>query len=503
MTGTSHTGSVDLSQFPRLDSEQSDDQRLQRALDQMASRGGGSLHLPAGELVIAAAVQLRDGVRIMGAGTMASVLKTPADLKEPIAFFAADHTASVGVHNVCLNNLHNFPDRHENTLPVGPKPPAKPQVDGFSLKECDNIEITGCRIVGTSGSGIIHTGVGLKRALIKDNLLEYSSFAGKSIAFYSNNIEYDEYFSRNIIIENNIIRHTGVARNVAGIYSGATIASSDAIHLDDCMYCTVRGNILTDTSGCGIRIEQSQFINVSDNNITDADAPIIVYHHSEAVTVTGNIVSGFGRLPLLQGLREFGGRHYLLREFTCDLPEDPSGDARFEETPYSIEPTDSSFIQPYHPANSYDGGVSPESSPESYRDPGNYTHPNVWGLLPFRGGCGIAITQSSITNCSFTNNIIKGDTAVDGQGRYIHACDYGIGLFNAVNSCGPDRGIEENVGVIANNYIADVARQPLTMRAFIDPINQNGPIRCDFSKMNGNVYYSKATGAVDCREQRA
>jgi parallel beta-helix repeat protein len=494
-------GYLHLDPFPRLQSDPDDSARIQRAVDRAAEAGGGTLCLPVGELLVGSTIQLRSGVRIEGVGTMASVLRTPQELDHEMAFFAANHVNSVSVHNVCIDNLHNFPDRNEHTLYNGPKPPPRPRVDGFLLTECDNVEITGCHIVGTSGNGILHSGVGLKRALIRDNLMEYSNWAGKSIAFYSNNVEYDEFYSRNIVIESNIIRHTGIARNVAGIYTGATLASTDAIHLDDCMYCTVRGNILNDTSGCGIRIEQSQFVNVSDNNIKDSDAPIIVYHHSEGVTVTGNIIEGFGRLPLMQGVREYGGKHYLLREFITDLPENPAQDPRFEPVPYSLEVTDSSFIQPYHPGNAYDGSVNPYTSPESYTDPANYAIPNVWGLLPFRGGCGIAIAQSVIINCSITNNIIKGNQAVDSQGKYIQACDFGIGLFNAVNSV-PSGGkaILENVGVIANNYVTNVARQPITRRAFIDPVGQNGPIGCDFSKMSGNIFFSEQTGAVDWRD---
>ena len=54
--------------------------------------------------------------------------------------------------------------------------------------------------------------------------------------------------------------------------------------------------------------------------------------------------------------------------------------------------------------------------------------------------------------------------------------------------------------MIASNYVRDVARQPITRRAYIDPVCQHGPIRCDFSHMAGNVYYSAETGAVDWRE---
>ena len=54
--------------------------------------------------------------------------------------------------------------------------------------------------------------------------------------------------------------------------------------------------------------------------------------------------------------------------------------------------------------------------------------------------------------------------------------------------------------MIASNHVTGVTRQPITMRQYIDPVCGTGPIRCDFQRMAGNLYYSEETGTVDWRE---
>ena len=196
------------------------------------------------------------------------------------------------------------------------------------------------------------------------------------------------------------------------------VNSTDAIGIDNVDQFNIEQNTIIDTSGIGIRVEQSENGVVANNTILKpGQTGIAVYFDCAHVSVIGNSIEAWGRIPSAYSIRSFSGVYYYPTEDIITSPADPSVDSKFAVWPYTTSSINVSTI----PA--YAAGVAIE---------------------PFRGHAAIMVTQVS-TLCSVVGNTCKGNLTQAG-GKYVYASDFGVTPVHPINS-----GAQPNA---TNSYVA-------------------------------------------------
>lgn len=265
-----------------------------------------------------------------------------------------------------------------------------------SVTDCFFNELSGGSVVLTSGTTGVPTNVRVER-----NTFYKGGYNQRPIYVSGEN---------GARIQGVVIRNNYTNINGPQYFYDASVAnyvnSTDAIGIDSVDQFNIEQNTIIDTSGIGVRVEESTHGVVANNTILrPGQTGIAVYLNSAHVSVVGNSVEAWGRIPSAYSIRSYGGVYYYPKENIISSPADPSVDSKFAVWPYTTSSINVSTI----PA--YASGVAIE---------------------PFRGHAAIMVTQVS-TLCSVVGNTCKGDLTQVG-GKYLYASDFGITPVHPVNA---------------------------------------------------------------------
>jgi hypothetical protein len=256
-----------------------------------------------------------------------------------------------------------------------------------------------------------------------------------------------------ILIDNNIF-YGGGPQSWYNPSDESWIASLDAIVIDRCKNFVVSNNSIKSTCGIGIRIEQSIWGNVTGNDINNVGSiGITCYKNTYYVSVVGNSVQQWGRVPSSYSIRNYSGTYVYAKEFPdatyAILPADPTISSWFGTWPYSLANVDTTKIITYSTAQYY-GTTN--------------------GILPWRGLGGICVNQES-TYCVVVGNTCVGDTSLSG-GKYIYSANFGYTNVHPTNS---DSAVNSGDRVrVSGNYFGDVINNGIYAPIYQDPIAGRG-----------------------------
>jgi len=321
------------------------------------------------------------------------------------------------------------------------------------------LKVRNCRFNKISGSSIeVYLGSS-DDIKIEDNEFIDGYYTGKCMAFY--------VASSVKVIENKIIGGGPQAhRDPLDLFY---ISSRDAIHLDEVDTFCVERNTIDSVAGIGIRIEQSTNGAVNANVVSDTGQDgIAIYNDSHHLSIVGNVVSGWGRIPAVSAVFEYSnGKYYVPRESpnasTAAFPSNPSLSAWWDEWPYSLDGVDTGSIVAYADKAYYNGTV---------------------GSLAFRGYSAISVTQLS-HNVTVIGNTTKPDTTKV-VGKFTHASDAGFTWRHPSNvPISPGSSVSPLAVVSGNIFRGRVT--DIDLEAENDPINNNGT-RTAVITSSGNNY---------------
>jgi hypothetical protein len=224
----------------------------------------------------------------------------------------------------------------------------------------------------------------------------------------------------------------------------AYINSTDSIHVDTVDYCIITDNIIRKGSGVGIRVEQSFHVTVADNAITDqGQLGITAYLGCRNVSILGNTIEGWGKIPDISAVRTYSGAYYYPTEYVASSPADPSVDSKFAVWPYSTASTDITTIA------AYTSGVA---------------------MLPFRGYAALSSTHET-TLTTIMGNSTDGVLTLDGSSKYLYASDFGYTCVHPINA-GTD-GNNTN-GFVSGNTFRNSRVYDVYQPQYMNPVGTTG-----------------------------
>lgn len=333
------------------------------------------------------------------------------------------------------------------------------------------------------GVTAINAAEGTIRDVVIENCL-FKNLMASAIAFNCN------YPSRNIVIRNNRFENGSPFSQTIRLESlvgfteadrlrdcqvvGNTIyktgfsydgGSNDGIIINRARDVVVANNTVDFVDGVGIRVEESVNVTVSGNVVTESGATgITFYKQCFGGSVSGNVITKWGRIPPIDCIRLYAGQYVYAKEFplpgtqpypvgSAPLPANPLLSTWFGVWPYDTSGVDLSNVPAYSDTDYYDSG-------------------NLTGILPFRGYAAIS-THFGSTMISIIGNTCIGSDELVG-GKPTHASSFGYTVVPARNSPGVFDNAADNNQIVGNVF-ADCQNFRVYHPEFMDPINQNGP----------------------------
>ena len=427
----------------------------------VSAAGGGTIYFPAGTYNIQSAITLRSNVTFKGDGRSSIIkAKTGNFYMFNASAYASDNVTFDGLN---FDGSDNYPT---NTITANPRTYANRnvaiRVGGVSA---NNFRVVNCYFYRISGGAIDVLRDGVSNIVIQNNELRDANYCQWAICIRNaTNPPTAGTRPTQILIDGNTI-YGGGPQSWYDPSVESWASSTDAIAIDNSQNFVVSNNVIQSNSGVGIRVEQSIWGVVSDNQIYNAGQNgIICYKQSYYVSITGNVIKSWGRIPIAYAIRSYSGSYIYAKEFPnatySPLPANPTISSWFAAWPFDLTNVDTTKIIAYSDTDYYTTG------------------PN--GILPFRGYAAISVNFES-AYCVVSGNTCIGDTTQT-SGKYIYASDFGYSNVHPVNNNNiADTG--KNTQVIGN-YFGDVRQYGIHAPIYQDTVNAQGVM--GVGQYNGN-----------------
>ncbi|MDQ2641276.1 MAG: right-handed parallel beta-helix repeat-containing protein, partial [Pseudomonadota bacterium] len=315
------------------------------------------------------------------------------------------------------------------------------------------VRIEGCYFTEFSGHSIETNTDGAADVLIRGNHIYKGSYRNPAIRCRIPSAASDSTRLRRFMIDGNTLDTCG-PQAWFDASKEDYVASADGIQVDRALHCIIARNIVRRIGGCGIRVEDSHHVVTIGNTVEEPGQEGITYYKNcVGGLISGNIISGWGRIPNAYGIRSYGGTLVVAREFPRSggpvLPANPTASQPFEVWPYTTDGIDLGTIIAYDNADYYAG-----------------THD---GILPFRGNAAISVVSDS--ECvTVTGNQARGDLTQDG-GKYTHASDFGYSIAHVTNdSAGMTPGVTGRSNSVNGNTMTNCRVAAHYEPAYMDPV---------------------------------
>lgn len=391
----------------------------------------------------------RSGVTVFGAGRN-SVLKISTAGSYGVFESVSGDLSDFAVERVAFDGSANYPANDEVYKQDMPNVNVGLRLAPDTMSR---IRIEGCFFTEFSGHSIECNTDAASDVTIRANHLYKGSYRNPAIRCRIPSAASDSTRLRRFMIDGNTLDTCG-PQAWFDASKEDYVASSDGIQIDRGQHCIIARNILRHIGGCAIRVEESLQVVTIGNTIEEPGQEGITYYKGcVGGLVSGNNISGWGRIPNAYGLRNFGGTLVVAREFPRlagpVLPADPSATAPFEVWPYTTDGIDAGTIIAYDDADYYAG-----------------THD---GILPFRGNAAISVISDS--ECiTVTGNQARGDLTQDG-GKYTHACDFGYSTVHPTNdSASVSAGVTGRSNSVNGNTMTNCRVANHYEPAYMDPV---------------------------------
>jgi hypothetical protein len=417
----------------------------------VSSAGGGTIYFPTGIYNIRSAVDLKENVTLRGNGK-SSVIKATAT-----GGYHMFNAASVAVNNVVFDGLAfdgsaNYPANDITTKPsIYANWNVAIRTGGFLS---NNLKIVNCYFYMLAGGAIDINADSNQNIVIQNNEFYKANYRQQIIYVRSTTTAITDALRPNQILIDGNTFFGGGPQSWYDPSDESWAASLDAIVIDRCKNFVVSNNSIKSTCGIGIRIEQSIWGNVTGNDINNVGSiGITCYKDSYYISVVGNTVQQWGRIPSSYSIRSYSGTYVYAKEFPdatyAVLPANPTASSWFGTWPYSLTNVDTTKIITY-------------SNTQYYGTPN--------GILPWRGLGGICVNQES-ANCVVVGNTCFGDTTLS-SGKYIYSANFGYTDVHPTNS---DSAVNSGNRVrVSGNYFGDVIEKGIYAPIYQDPINAQG-----------------------------
>jgi hypothetical protein len=429
-----------------------DSTKIQAAIDALAAAGGGTLYFPAGTYNLQAQLIFPSNVHYKGEGKQ-SLLKVNSTPGPTYVF----NQASADVDNVVFDGLGfdgsiNYPANSQVYKQTYANVNAAIRTGGI---KATRIVVQNCFFNELSLGAIDINGFESSNITIQNNYFYKASYRSKVINVRLPSDTYtDAQRVSNVTVRGNHIEVCGPQYHYDPSKEDWT-ASADAISFDSAKDCLVTDNVIKQSGGIGIRVEESLRVTVANNKIVEPGQDgISFYKNCYDCSCTGNTVEDWGRTPLAYAIRNYSGTYVVAREFPRaagpTLPANPTAATWFETWPYTLANIDTASIISYS-ASDY------------------YTAINT-GILPFRGYSAISVTNESAKVSVVGNNCV-GNLSTDGSGKYFHASDFGFTPVHSANDATTTSG--ENCLLSSNGFV-DCRVYRIYHPEYHDRINSRG-----------------------------
>lgn len=432
-----------------------DNAYIQSAIDAAEAAGGGTVYFPAGTYNLQTQLTPRNNVSYKGEGGK-SILKinsTPG----PTYIF---NRTSGDISNVTWDGLTfdgsiNYPANSQVYKQTYANMNSGMRIAGV---KATNITIKNCQFLNLTLYSIDINAPYSENISILNNYFYRGSYRSNVIMFRAQGITTDAERPSKILVQGNHIEQCGPQQFYDASKEDYT-ASCDGIQLDKCRDSVIANNVVNRAGSIGIRVEDSLRVTVIGNVVSEPGGDgIVIYKNSVDVSVTGNTIKNWGRIPPAYCMRNYSGTYVLAREFpnvsAAPLPANPTASAWFITWPYTLTGIDTGTILAYSDTNYY----------------GTTTN----GILPFRGNAAINI-HTNVIRVTVTGNVAEGDVSQSG-GLYNYSGDYGISAVPTANDSAAGV-VGNNMAncVISGNLIADPRVYRIYHPEYTDPVNTRGP----------------------------
>jgi parallel beta-helix repeat protein len=430
---------------------------IQNAIDAVNTAGGGTVYFPAGTYNIQTQLTPRSNVSYKGEAGK-SILKINSTPGPTYTF----SRTSLDISNVTWDGLTfdgslNYPANSQVYKQTYANMNSGIRIGGV---KATNITIKNCQFLSQTLNSIDINAPYSENISILDNYFYRGSYRSNVIMFRAQGITTDAERPSKILIQGNHIQQCGPQQ----FYDASKedyVASCDGIQLDKCRDSIIANNTVNQTASIGIRVEDSLRVTVIGNVVTEPGGDgIVIYKNSADVSVIGNTIKNWGRIPPAYCMRNYSGTYVLAREFpspsAAPLPANPTASAWFITWPYTTNGIDTATILTYSDTNYY----------------GTTTN----GILPFRGNSAINI-HTNVIRVTVTGNVAEGNITQSG-GLYNYSGDYGISAVSTANDSAAGV-VGNNMAncLIAGNLVADPRVYRIYHPEYTDPINVRGPLQ--------------------------
>lgn len=313
---------------------------VQLAINEMASRGRGTIVFPAGySYFMNTQVNVCDNLTVVGYGARiiagrgyahidAPLFKnfTAAKMSEPpgtvtatsnVAFYGLefegqDTGGASGVPNA---------DMHGIFICMGNRTDVNSGVNGFTVQDCylhdfdgagiltyggQNINISDNRFVNFFPNAGLSIGSGLQLTDVDGFVVDANVFdhAGANWSWHGMTVLDFNNRSKNGTVSNNVVRNMnngdGIScegntsdnlENVTFVGNMIRDCAGDGIGVDNCTQVVVSSNTLQDIGGTGILIGQTERVIITANSLISIGGTAI-YGSGDKITITGNSITG-------------------------------------------------------------------------------------------------------------------------------------------------------------------------------------------------------------------
>jgi hypothetical protein len=420
---------------------------INAAIDAVVAKGGGVVYIPEGVYGFKTTQLIpQSNVTLMGQG-----------YKSVLTFIENTNTGTANGSGISLirlsggtvDNFHVQDVRFDGSIGYPADSNTSPTLITvrqfgvyISNSLITNCSVTRCFFTELSGGSVVFSSGATPRSKnirIQDNYFFKGAYQSKLI-FVSGDAATAIYDVR--VVGNEIDTHGPQYHYDASVVD--YIASTDSIHVDTVDYCIITDNIIRKGSGVGIRVEQSFHVTVADNAITDqGQLGITAYLDCRNVSILGNTIEGWGRIPDISAVRTYSGAYYYPTEYVASSPVNPSVDSRFAVWPYSTASTDITTIA------AYTSGVA---------------------MQPFRGFAALSSTHRT-TLTTIVGNSTDGVLTLDGSSKYLYASDFGYTCVHPINA-GTD-GNNTN-GFVSGNTFRNSRVYDVYQPQYMNPVGTTG-----------------------------
>jgi len=434
-----------------------DSAAIQSAIDAANAAGGGTVYFPVGTYNIQTQLDPRSNVSYKGEAGK-SVLKINATPGPTYTF----SRTSFDLDNVTWDGLTfdgslNYPANSQVYKQTYANMNSGIRIGGV---KATNVTIKNCQFLSLTLNSIDINAPYSENISILDNYFYRGSYRSNVIMFRAQGITTDAERPSKILVQGNHIEQCGPQQ----FYDASKedyVASCDGIQLDKCRDSIIANNTVNQTASIGIRVEDSLRVTVIGNVVTEPGGDgIVIYKNAVDVSVIGNTIKNWGRIPPAYCIRNYSGTYVVAREFpspvVAPLPANPTASAWFITWPYTTNGIDTATIIAYSDTNYY----------------GTTTN----GILPFRGNAAINIHTNTI-RVTVSGNVAEGNIT-QSSGLYNYAGDYGFSAVPTAN--------DSAAGVVGNNMAnslisGNLVSDPRVYRIYhpqnTDPINARGPLQ--------------------------